>query len=341
MSAHRLNGSRDGRSPTAVPQGGNEAVHQAVLEVLGGVPLTEAAALIGVNPADLKSAVDVFCKAGFHALDARSDWWQLYVEFTDWDNAEHVVADHLLPVLTRLEGEEGLAWWFIRKHPCWRLRLRVREHAARSVVVAVLDELAAEGRIRRWWTGVYEPETVAFGGSAGMEAAHRLFHADSRAILGLRGRGNGALGHRETSVLLCTTLMRAAGLEWYEQGDVWDLVRRERALPDDVPEERLRVMAVDMRALLLADIDPSGSLFGPGGAAESAAHWAEGFRGMGITLGTTARAGRLERGLRRVLAYHVIFHWNRMGIPARTQAALAWAASAAVLDSAVSGEPSF
>nr|WP_256448864.1 MULTISPECIES: lantibiotic dehydratase C-terminal domain-containing protein [Nocardiopsis] len=88
-------------------------------------------------------------------------------------------------------------------------------------------------------------------------------------------------------------------------------------------------------------VDSSGSLFGPGGAAELAANWAEGFRGAGIPLGSAARAGRLERGLRRVLTYHVIFHWSRMGVSARAQAALAWASSAAVLGTPVSGEPSF
>ncbi|MES0838278.1 thiopeptide-type bacteriocin biosynthesis protein [Nocardiopsis tropica] len=134
------------------------------------------------------------------------------------------------------------------------------------------------------------------------------------------------------SVLLCVTLMRAARLEWYEQGDVWDLVRCERILPADVPEERIRAMVGDLRTLLLADVDPSGSLFGPGGAAECAASRVEAFRDAGLVLGTAAYEGRLERGLRRVLAYHVIFHWNRTGIPARTQAALAWAARTAVLD---------
>lgn len=63
-----------------------------------------------------------------------------------------------------------------------------------------------------------------------MTCAHELFHADSRAILALHHHTN-PLGRRELSVLLCTVLMRAASLEWYEMGDTWHQVTAERPLP--------------------------------------------------------------------------------------------------------------
>ncbi|WP_370374972.1 thiopeptide-type bacteriocin biosynthesis protein [Streptomyces laculatispora] len=92
-----------------------------------------------------------------------------------------------------------------------------------------MDRLVADGHLQRWWPGIYEPETAAFGGSAGMTAAHALFITDSREAQQLRRRGNLAVGPRELSVLLCTLMMRAAKLEWYEQGDVWHRVITDEA----------------------------------------------------------------------------------------------------------------
>jgi thiopeptide-type bacteriocin biosynthesis protein len=62
-----------------------------------------------------------------------------------------------------------------------------------------------------------------------------------------------------------------------------------------------------------------------------ATDWANAFRHAGQALGASSRAGRLQRGLRQVLAYHVIFHWNRLGLPLRTQSILATAAHTAIL----------
>ena len=65
-----------------------------------------------------------------------------------------------------------------------------------------LDRLVAEGHLHRWWPGIYEPETAAFGGLAQHDTAHTLFIADSREIQHLPLREDLALGRRELSVLL-------------------------------------------------------------------------------------------------------------------------------------------
>lgn len=111
----------------------------------------------------------------------------------------------MLPALRDAEAAGAIdGWWYTRKHPCWRLRLRVRPTTgARLTVGADLDRLVADGHLQRWWPGIYEPETAAFGGAAGMTAAHALFITDSREAQQLRQRGNLAVGPRELSVLLC------------------------------------------------------------------------------------------------------------------------------------------
>lgn len=315
----------------------NTTTVQAVLSVLAGTPITEAAAHADLDPAVLTDAIELFQRAGTQAL-AQAEHTpavhQVYLEFSDWRQAETIAAHHLLPELDHAERDGRLAgWWYIRKYPYWRLRLHIPAGtASRLHLDAALDHMLAADVLARWWPGTYEPETAAFGGPSAMDIAHRLFHADSHAILNLASHGTATLGRTETSVLLITTFLRAAGLEWYEQADVWDHVTNERPLPENITPERLTRMGDDLRYLLLADTSSAGPLFSPGSSLASTATWADHFRQAGQDLGAMALTGNLERGLRRILSYHVIFHWNRFNIPPRTQAALAHAARDTILD---------
>ncbi|MFF3750349.1 thiopeptide-type bacteriocin biosynthesis protein [Streptomyces sp. NPDC002018] len=317
-----------------------EATLHAVLEVLAGAGTNNAAAHAGLEPAGLEAAVAVYRQAGQRALAQQAGlpaWRQLYVQFADWDKAEQTAADHIAPVLDLTQQDRMITgWWFIRKHPCWRMRLLPTPGAQLpSALADTLDELTAGGRVHRWWPGIYEPETAAFGGDTSMTIAHTLFHADSRAVL---TTGHGELGRRELSLLLCATLMRAAGLEWYEQGDVWHRVAKERPLPPDVPTAKVHAMAGSLRQLLLADTSSTGPMLQSDRTLKPAADWVHAFRHAGRDLGTAARDGTLERGLREVISYHVIFHWNRIGLDARAQSVLAHAARTAILHPADSTE---
>jgi protein-L-isoaspartate(D-aspartate) O-methyltransferase len=51
--------------------------------------------------------------------------------------------------------------------------------------------------------------------------------------------------------------------------------------------------------------------------------WVAAFEAAGRALAALARSGRLERGLRAVLAHHFIFHANRVGLPGADQATMA------------------
>ncbi|MFJ6569823.1 thiopeptide-type bacteriocin biosynthesis protein [Streptomyces sp. NPDC091292] len=310
----------------------SQEVGRAVLAVLAGDPVDNAARSIGMQPTALTDAVDVFTQAGNDALSRHEQptrWSQFYVEFSDWTAADQIAASHLVPMVNRPEGAETAPpWWFIRKYPCWRLRLYGSPDA---LIHTELNKLVQAGHLRCWWPGIYEPETAAFGGDTGMQTAHRLFAADSHHILNHTGT---PLGRRELSVVLCTTMMRAAGLEWYEQGDVWDRVINEEHRSDTskVPAGRLEALTRQIRQLLVGDTRPNGQLLGDGAPLHPVAEWAEAFRRAGEALQESVRTGALERGLRRVLAYHVIFHWNRIGLSLGAQSALALAAREAILD---------
>lgn len=251
-------------------------------------------------------------------------WRQYTVEFSTPSTAEGVAASVLAPALAAAQ-DEGLlhGWWYVRKHPSWRWRY-VADDPTSHLVEDLLETLAVDDRIVSWTRGVYEPETLAFGGSAGMHVAHELFHQDSLHLL-LRPASAAptALGKRELAVLLCSVLMRSAGLDWYEQGDVWAKVAELRPSPAMPREERdaaalaramNRLMTVDARSLSRRD---------SGGSLAGYDSWLEAFEAAGQALTDLARHGRLRRGLRAVIAHHVIFHANRMGLSVRDQSTLA------------------
>lgn len=314
-------------------------IETAIAHVISGAPVTAAATAIGMHPAELADAVEVYRQAGRHALQrAAPGWWQVYIRFTDWERAEHTAAGHLAPLLQQAEAEAVIGgWWFMRKHPCWRLRLRPGPagHTMTSDLAAALDQLTTKGQLDGWWPGIYEAETAAFGGNPGMDIAHNLFCDDSRAILTMLSNNEHGdeppLGRRELTLLLCGTLMRAAHLEWYEQGDVWHRITQERPLPTGIPTAKIAAMAAEVKSLLLTDTTPDGPLLGANGPLAGAADWVAAFRRTGQALGIATREGTLQRGLREIITYLVIFHWNRLGLHLRTQSVLASAARAAVL----------
>lgn len=280
----------------------------------------------------------------------QSTWAQAVIEFADRQTGERVAVEHLRPALVTALADQVIAtWWFIRKTPYWRLRyqpMSSKSHAAKHLA-HTLDELTTHGRIVGWTAGNYEPEVHAFGGATGMDVAHELFHHDSRNILDHLYRLDqphrqatdpavasriSALGRRELALLLFSVLLRAAGQDWYEQGDVWakvaDLRPAEPTTYLTAPEaERLRPA---MRRLMTVDANPTSSLM-DGGPLAALADWSAAFEYAGQQLAELARYGVLQRGLRAVLAHHVIFHWNRLGLPRADQTILSALAKEVVM----------
>jgi thiopeptide-type bacteriocin biosynthesis protein len=253
-------------------------------------------------------------------------WRQVNVAFPDWASAEHTAVAHLAPLLTTAEAE-GLvtSWFFIRKAPCWRIRYLPDGHAAaaQAYVHRHLEDLKRKQQVDDVTEVVYEPETHAFGGTEGIGVAHRLFHLDSRHLLAYltdTQRPPGNSHRRELSIILCGTLLRTAGLDWYEAGHVWARVADHRELPQQVPAAKLHALQADLRRLMSVD---TASLMRDGSPLAFTAGWTEAYATAGRELADLAADGLLHRGLRAILAHHIIFAWNRHGLPHTTQAVLA------------------
>lgn len=257
-------------------------------------------------------------------------WCQLNIVFEGRDAASRVIADSLGPALVTAESSGFLrAWWYMNKQP-WPLRYLPTGPGV-AMIGELLDQLAADGAIVAWAPGIYEPETLAFGGDDAMDAAHALFHQDSRNLV-IYGppAAAGHLGRRETTVLLCSSMMRAASLDLFEQADVWAKVAALRPAAAQVAPCRAAELVNAMRQLMACDTrqlcDRTGN--GPLVGHET---WVHAFEQAGQTLARLAHRGELTRGLRKVLAHHVIFHANRAGLCLEDQTELSALATEVVM----------
>jgi thiopeptide-type bacteriocin biosynthesis protein len=250
-------------------------------------------------------------------MDDTHPWHQVNISFANWEQAEDTAAARIAPQLET----NGLltAWWFIRKSPCWRIRYQPAGPAARVCVERHLDELSAAGHISGWTRIVYEPEVHAFGGPEAMAAAHRLFHADSRAILAYLRDHPGGRHRREISLMLCSIMLRTAQQDIYEQGDIWARVAAHRKPPPGTSPDGPRLLD-PVRRLITTDAE---SQMRDSGVLAHCAPWAAAYASAGRELAALTAAGQLHRGLRDVMAHHVIFAWNRLGLPYATQSVLA------------------
>ncbi|WP_445529736.1 methyltransferase, FxLD system [Streptomyces cyslabdanicus] len=227
-----------------------------------------------------------------------TSWWHASVAFPD----QHTDAARALAAALA-----GHRFHFLRKDAGVRLRTE-------QPLPGLLDQLVADRVITGWTGGIYEPETHAFGGPEGMAVAHDVFCADSPAALA----ETGTPGARERSVMLLSAMIREAGLDPFEAGDVyarWGALRPPVTTPQG-PALAKTVSA--MRRLMNAD-----AALRP----DAEAGWVErvsAFEDAGRRLQRLAADGRLIRGIRGVIAHHAIFAFNRAGVPADAQAATAW-----------------
>ncbi|MBV7246392.1 methyltransferase, FxLD system [Streptomyces sp. MW-W600-10] len=253
------------------------------------------------------------------------DWQQHNITFIDRESARHAIDERLGPALITAETEGQLTgWWFMNKQP-WPLRYLADEPS--PIIESLLSDLVGDGAVVSWLPSVYEPESEAFGGPGAMDTAHGLFHSDSRHLLTYQPSPD-HLGRKETAVLLASAMMRGAGLDWFEQGDVWAKVSALRPPTDPARSERAAELVPAMRKLMTAD---AYRLCNQGGPLHAHEEWVTAFERAGVALAALACRGALTRGLRAVIAHHIIFHANRAGLIRDDQSALSNIAREAVM----------
>ncbi|MGH3700268.1 MAG: thiopeptide-type bacteriocin biosynthesis protein, partial [Pseudonocardiaceae bacterium] len=198
---------------------------------------------------------------------------------------ERQAVDHLVRILPAAQASGLITSWFFIRKGRWRVRYLPTEQAT-GRDECPLHPLLTHGVD---WTGdIYEPEVHAFGGPASMDTAHELFHADSRHLLAFLG--GTPSDRRERSLILCASFMRAAGLEFGEQGDVWARIAEQRsALRGELPDPSTWASFTDdVRRLLLGKVRPD----------ETTSDWLTAFEEAGRQLRVLRESGQLTRGIR-------------------------------------------
>lgn len=257
--------------------------------------------------------------AGSAADPAADIWRQLDLTCRDWQATEQAAVRDLRPLLSDAQDNGDITgWWFIRKGPTWRVRLRSAsppflDHAVRTLTEPRAGQVAVATR--------YEPETHAFGGPAGMHLAHELFQADSRYVLD-RLAADPTTYRRELPVVLATRLLRAARLDFYEQGDCWAGLAQHRTASSGQQPTHDTIAAVQQLLAATEDTPASPLRAVPG--------WTTAMQDTGRGLTDLAATGHLTRGLRAILTHHLLFLFNRHGISGADQHRLATAAQQAV-----------
>ncbi len=220
----------------------------------------------------------------------------------------------LVPLLDGWQDERRLhGWFFMRKPPDVRLRLRLLpEHAEDSqrAVERTLAPLLATGRVRLLRRARYVPETARFGGPGAMALAHAHFHVDSRLWWTVSERTPGTAAPHDPDALPCALahhlLLCCCGREGVAAA--W---ARLAALTADgrcasAPTPPLAPPSLDAQRAR-PDLDPAHR------AALDA--WRRGNEKLGEALADLAARGGVSRPLADVAAAIALFDFNRHGLP--------------------------
>jgi thiopeptide-type bacteriocin biosynthesis protein len=287
----------------------------AVRAVLAGSTLPDVAARSGLPAAELQAALTVYHQGGSAALaDRAADrWYMVRLMVADQRRAEQTMARVVGPALDTLRGgRTAVGWWFLRETAGWRVYLRTPDPLA---VSRLLRTLGKNADIAATQPEIYQPDPRPFGGLTGTSIAHELFVVDSRAVLDYTRLPDPPLARRELSIALVDSLLSTAGLDWSARSDVY--TRLGTIYPPADPATVRRVGGELLAFLTDPALDLS-VITGP---------WIDACATAGRTLADVADRGLLTLRISSVLAALVHAHWDRLGLPAATQAVLAHAAT--------------
>jgi len=217
-------------------------------------------------------------------------------------------------------------FFFMRKPPGLRLRFEVAEpvETVLSQLRPGLHALRSAGRVIRFFPSIYEPETHLFGGALAMRLVHRYFDVDSMGWVTFdrleRSGKLRVLSDTALSVAVLNDLFLRAGLDGSELWDAWqNLVKLTRV--GGITEDHDTHPALVLLQALLLTVAPE--------EAQILTRYARANATLSRGLLRLWERGRLNAGLRAILAFVALFHLNRYGYgPARGRALAATMAAA-------------
>ena len=128
--------------------------------------------------------------------------WTYFKLYGGTASLDRLLRDDLGPLARSLVAQGVADRWFFIRYTDPEFHLRVRLHGdpreLRPALEALMAEALERGAIHDACLGTYRRELERYGGPDGLEAAERLFHADSDAVVELLSMFSpGAVGHDE------------------------------------------------------------------------------------------------------------------------------------------------
>lgn len=215
--------------------------------------------------------------------------------------------DELEPIVRACRRDRRVSrFFFVRKPPDLRLRF-LGPDPERDLAPEIGKRLALlkrRGHVTRHFRSVYEPEIRQFGGPEATDRVHAHFDCDTRGWLafdGLEAAGKRTVPPETLTLAVMNDLFLATLGCPSEVWDVWENVVRAAGVAEGATPA-IPAFGLDE---ILAGLDPA------------QARIARAYqRGNGLLARGLQRAwnrGRLECGLRAILPFVAMFHFNRHG----------------------------
>jgi thiopeptide-type bacteriocin biosynthesis protein len=210
-------------------------------------------------------------------------------------------------------------FFFLRKAPDVRLRFLCpsRESKVARELELALRQLEHEGFVLSFFRSPYEPEQTRFGGAEAMRLVHDYFDADTSQWLLLQRMGVAKRCSFLATTLLTGVLNHLFAAVVGDPAEVWDIWCQCTGL---IGEERAHV-AGDCLNPVFASIDELRLVASPDEIAILDAYEAANLA-MAVGLKQAWSKGRLQRGVRGILATVAMFVLNRHGIDQSAQTLL-------------------
>jgi thiopeptide-type bacteriocin biosynthesis protein len=317
----------------ATPSVPTRKLAAAVIESLAAPDLERVAAQAGVPVDLLMAARDAFISGGIaaiHSLERQQRWLQFSISLGP-DGWQRIVRSDIGTRIRAWLGDgPGREFFFMQKAPGLRVRFCGVDDGCAGALRQALDALMTETTITAWTAGPYDAEVMQFGGATGLSLTHRWFTADSLAVLEhsrLRLDGTARIGSELFSLMVIDRLLRRLYDDW-ERWDVWckltltgRLLHGAVGAVDPSRSRATRMLLSHQPRILGAASEPERMLF---------ARYDAALDGLCPEIQDAVDAGRLLWGLREILPFWMVFHWNRMAFDFETQKSLAATVAAAL-----------
>jgi thiopeptide-type bacteriocin biosynthesis protein len=264
----------------------------------------------------------MFIAAGVERLEQELDvqrWLQVNIELAPHVGAHRILAPRVARKIERCLKQRAIRhFFFVSKPPGLRLRFCGRRlgRTVQKELMMWLEGLKGRRAIADYKFGVYDGESYQFGGEVGLELFHEFSTYDSLTILGLgllQPRTRRRIDVGWLTLLMMSSLMRSVTTDAWELWDIWCNMRLAgrhletagKATVDSSNENRKIIRELTfrpekaLRALDKADRALVRRYFALN-------------RRLGEKLIRAERSGQLLYGLRKILPFYAVFHWNRL-----------------------------